>query len=115
MLIFELFCLYRLKLDCFICNWIYKKEKSNQIMNNLDFSVNLKEKIYDIDKSQNNFLKIVSYFPLSEDEKQIILNNSKSVEFRSIFSDHVSEEEWNKTKAQIIKRFQNELFDIDSV
>lgn len=84
-------------------------------MNPLELSVNLKEKIYDIKASQNNILKIVSYFPLSEDETQIILNNSQSVEFRSIFSDHVSEEEWNKTKSQIIKRFQNELFDIDSV
>ena len=83
-------------------------------MNHLDLSVNLKEKIYDIGKSQNNFLKIVSYFPLSEEERQTILNNSPLVEFRSIFSDHMSEEEWNKTKTQIIKRFQNELFDIDS-
>ena len=83
-------------------------------MNHLDLSVNLKEKIYDIGKSQNNFLKIVSYFPLSEEERQTILNNSPSVIFRSIFSDHMSEEEWNKTKTQIIKRFQNELFDIDS-
>jgi hypothetical protein len=101
-------------IDRFICNWIYKKEKFNQIMSHLDLSVNLKEKIYDIKESQNNFLKIVSYFPLSEDEKQTILKNSESVEFRSIFSDHVSEEEWNKIKHQIIKRFQNELFDIDS-
>ena len=84
-------------------------------MSHLDLSVNLKEKIYDIKESQNNFLKIVSYFPLSEDEKQTILNNLQFVEFCSIFSDHVSEEEWNKTKAQIIQRFRNELFDIDSV
>lgn len=83
-------------------------------MENLDLSANLKEKIYSISNSQNNFLKIVSYFPLSENEKQSILNNSQSVEFHSIFSDHVSEEEWNKSKDQIIKRFQNELFDIDS-
>ncbi len=83
------------------------------MVNNLDLSVNLREKIYDIKESQNNFLKIVSYFPLSEDEKQSILKNLKSVEFRSIFSDHISEEEWNKTKHPIIKRFQNELFDID--
>ena len=83
-------------------------------MNHLNLSVNLREKIYDIKESQNNFLKIVSYFPLSNDEKQTILNNSKFVEFRSIFSDNISEEEWSKTKHQIIKRFQNELFDIDS-
>ena len=84
-------------------------------MHNLDLPTNLQEKIYHIISSQNNFLKIVSYFPLSEDEKQAItLNNSQSFEFRSIFSDHVSEAEWNKSKDQIIKRFQNELFDIDS-
>ncbi|MCV0412313.1 MAG: hypothetical protein K5782_04835 [Nitrosarchaeum sp.] len=80
----------------------------------MDLSENLREKIYDIKESQNNFLKIVSYFPLSEDEKQSILKKTRHVDFRSIFSDHVSEEEWNKTKHQIIKRFQNELFDIDS-
>jgi len=84
------------------------------MVNHLDLSVNLREKIYDIKESQNTFLKIVSYFPLSDDEKQSILKNSKSVEFYSIFSDHISEEEWSKTKHQIIKRFQNELFDIDS-
>ena len=81
------------------------------MMNHLDLSVNLKEKIYDIKESQNNFLRIVSYFPLSEDEKQSILKKIQHVDFCSIFSDHVSEEEWNKTKHQIIKRFQNELFD----
>ena len=34
--------------------------------------------------------------------------------FNSIFSDTVTDEEWNKTKKQIKKRFQNELFDIDN-
>ena len=83
-------------------------------MNDLNLPVNLKEKIYQISKSQNSFSKVVSYFPLSEDEKQMITNNSQLIEFHSIFSDPVSEYEWNKTKAQIIKRFQDELFDIDS-
>lgn len=42
------------------------------------------------------------------------MNNSKSFNgFHSIFSDHISEQEWNKSKTQIIKRFQDELFDID--
>ena len=40
-------------------------------------------------------------------------NSPHSHEFHSIFSDHVSEQEWNKSKAQIIKRFRDELFDID--
>lgn len=82
-------------------------------MDNLNLPTPIKEKIFQID-SQNNLLKIVSYFPLSEYEKQIFLDNYKFVEFHSIFSDHVSEEEWNKTKHQIIRRFQDELFDIDS-
>ena len=34
--------------------------------------------------------------------------------FNSIFSDTVTDEEWNKTKEQIKKRFHRELFDIDN-
>jgi ribosomal protein L11 methylase PrmA len=85
---------------------------------NLNLPVNLKDKIYQIKtNSKNDFLKIVSYFPLSDDEKQLIVNlidDSKSFDgFASIFSDYISEEEWAKSKMQIIKRFQDELFDID--
>ena len=87
-------------------------------MNNLNLPVNLRDKIYQIKvNSQNDFSRIVSYFPLSAYEKQLIItlmNNPKPFDgFYSIFSDHVSEQEWNKSKAQIIKRFQDELFDID--
>ena len=86
-------------------------------MKNLNLPSNLKDKIYQIKvNSQNDFSKIVSYFPLSVDEKQLIITlmNTKSFDgFYSIFSDHISEQEWNKSKAQIIKRFQDELFDID--
>ena len=87
-------------------------------MKHLNLPANLKDKIYQITvNSQNVISKIVSYFPLSDDEKQVIvalINNSKTFdEFYSIFSDHISEQEWNKSKAQIIKRFQDELFDID--
>ena len=87
-------------------------------MKNLNLPANLKDKIYQINvNSQNDFSKIVSYFPLSADEKQLIvtlMNNSKSFDgFSSIFSDHISEQEWDKSKVQIIKRFQDELFDID--
>ena len=77
-------------------------------MKDLNLPANLKDKIYQIN---------VSYFPLSADEKQLIItlmNDSKSFDgFHSIFSDHISEQEWNKSKAQIIKRFQDELFDIN--
>ena len=87
-------------------------------MKNLNLPSNLKDKIYQIKvNSQNDFSKIISFFPLSTDEKQLIvtlMNNSKSFDaFHSIFSDHISEQEWIKSKAQIIKRFQDELFDID--
>ncbi|MSV33756.1 MAG: hypothetical protein EXS76_03440 [Nitrosarchaeum sp.] len=87
-------------------------------MKNLNLPANLKDKIYQIKvNSQNDFPKIISYFPLSTDEKQLIvtlMNSSKSFDaFHSIFSDHISEQEWNKSKAHIIKRFQDELFDID--
>ena len=87
-------------------------------MKNLNLPANLKDKIYQIKvNSQNDFSKIISYFPLSVDEQQLIvtlMDNSKSFNgFDSIFSDHISEQEWNESKAQIIKRFQDELFDID--
>ena len=87
-------------------------------MRDLNLPTNLKDKIYQINvNSQNDFSKIVSYFPLSADEKQLIvtlMNDSKSFNgFHSIFSDHISEQEWNKSKARIIKRFQDELFDIN--
>jgi len=86
-------------------------------MKHLNLPSNLKDKIYQTKvNSQNDFSKIVSYFPLSADEKQLIvtLMNTKSFDgFYSIFSDHISEQEWNKSKVQIIKRFQDELFDID--
>lgn len=43
-----------------------------------------------------------------------LMSNSKFFNgFHSISSDHISEQEWNKSKAQIIKHFQDELFDID--
>ena len=87
-------------------------------MKDLNLPANLKDKIYQINVNpQNDFSKIISYFPLSADEKQLIvtlMNDSKSFNgFHSIFSDHISEQEWNKSKAQIIKHFQDELFDIN--
>ena len=79
----------------------------------MNLSANLKEKIYQIKQdSQNNF-KVVSYFPLSEEEKQTVTKDFSTVDFHSIFSDHITESEWNKSKSQIIKRFQDELFNID--
>jgi len=53
---------------------------------------------------------------LSELERKTIvslLNLITFSGFHSIFTDTVTDDEWNKTKNQIKKRFQNELFDID--
>jgi len=76
---------------------------------------NLEDKIFEIKYSDDNVSKITSYFPLNESEKQEIVSimNVDFSEFYSIFTDTVSEEEWNKTKEQIKKRFNDELFRID--
>ena len=75
------------------------------------------DKIYEIKKDTNGISKLISYFPLSDDEKNkilIILGDKFSRgTFYSIFSDVVSDEDWIKTKHQIKKRFQDELFEID--
>jgi len=35
--------------------------------------------------------------------------------FHSIFTDVISDDEWNKTSEQIKKKFKDELFDIDKI
>ena len=86
-------------------------------MENSDIPFELTDKIFQIKFNPDQSIeKITSYFPLSEQERLMI--NSISGQdtfsnFNSIFSDTVSDEEWNNTKEQIKKRFQNELFDID--
>ena len=82
-----------------------------------DIPLELTDKIFQIKLNPDQTIeKITSYFPLSEQE--CLLINSISGQntfsnFNSIFSDTVADSEWNKTKEQIKKRFQNELFDID--
>ncbi len=80
-------------------------------------SSDLKDKIFEIKFDSNNVAsKIISYFVLSEQEKQTIsslLKNEFFDEFYSIFSDTITNEEWNKTKDQIRKKFDDELLDID--
>jgi hypothetical protein len=84
----------------------------------LDFPDKIKDKLFEIKfNSDESILKIISYFPLSDLECKSILslsNQSTLPDFHSIFTDSISDDEWNKTKDQIKKRFQNELFDIDS-
>ena len=64
-------------------------------------SSDLEEKIYDLKIDGNGILsKITSYFPLNATEKQEILKaidkpKKASVDFKSIFSDKISEQEWS--------------------
>ena len=84
-------------------------------MSKLNLSAKLEEKIFEIKyESDKTISKIISYFPLTEEEQDEIHSkiNNKFV-FHSIFSDTVSEEEWNNTKEQIKKKFRDELIDID--
>jgi hypothetical protein len=82
-----------------------------------DIPFNLKDKFFEITFYSNESIdKIISYFPLSEKERLIIISISKQPtfsNFHSIFTDTITDDQWNKTKDQIKKRFQNELFDID--
>ena len=82
---------------------------------NLPFE--LEEKIFEIKtNSDNSILKIISYFPLTELEKEIMISIIKDpnfINFNSIFTDIISNKEWNRTKLQIKKRFQDEIFHID--
>ena len=86
-------------------------------MTSYDFPFELEEKIFEIKTDSNNsILKIVSYFPLDELEKNnliLIINQPDFVNFNSIFTDIISNNEWNRTKSQIKKRFQDEIFHID--
>ena len=82
-----------------------------------DIPLELTDKIFQIKFNPDQSIeKITSYFPLSEQERLMINSISDQdafSNFNSIFSDTVTDEEWNKTKKQIKKRFQNVLFDID--
>ena len=86
-------------------------------MKTLDIPYKIEDKIFEIKYNSDEFVfKIISYFPLSELECHTLisqLNQPVFPEFRSIFTDNITDDQWNKTKVQIKKRFQNELFDID--
>jgi len=83
-----------------------------------DIPLELTDKIFQIKFNPDQTIeKITSYFPLSEQECLLISSISGQntfSNFNSIFSDTVTDEEWNKNKKQIKKRFQSELFDIDN-
>ena len=77
----------------------------------------LEDKIYEIRYLSYNVSKIVSYFPLTMSEKDEIISilDLPFDGFFSIFSDSITDKQWNKTKDQIKKKFQNDLFDIDNL
>ena len=88
-------------------------------MRTLDLHSHLADKIFEIRlESDETVSNIVSYFPFTESEKQeilSILNRDSFSGFHSIFTDTVTEKEWNKTKEQIKKKFKDELFDLDAI
>ncbi len=88
-------------------------------MAKLNLPSHLADKIFEIRlESDETVSKIVSYFPFPDSEKQeilSILNRESFSGFHSIFTDTVTEEEWNKTKKQIKKKFKDELFDVDKM
>jgi hypothetical protein len=84
----------------------------------LFISPELEEKIYDLKIDGDNGLsQITTYFPLNSEEKQEILNvmdqTKSQIDFKSIFSDEISQQEWLDSKEQIKKKFQDELMKID--
>ncbi len=83
-----------------------------------DIPSEIEDKLFEIKlNSDKSIFKIISYFPLSELERKTVVslvNQDNFSEFHSIFTDIISNDEWNKTKDQIKKRFQSELFDIDN-
>ena len=83
-----------------------------------DIPLELTDKIFQIKfNTDQSVEKIISYFPLSTQERlkiNSISDQSNFSNFNSIFSDNISEDEWNVAKDSIKKRFQNELFDIDN-
>ena len=84
----------------------------------IDIPSEVEDKIFEIKfNSDKSISKIISYFPLSSPERQTLtslMDQPNFSEFHSIFTDNVTDDEWNKTKVQIKKRFQTELFDIDA-
>ena len=88
-------------------------------MKKLLISSELEEKIYDLKINGNGIpSKIITYFPLNYSEKQEIFKLLEKtagipVEFKSIFSDEISNQEWNNSKEEIKKKFQDELIGID--
>jgi len=88
-------------------------------MKKLSITAELEEKIYDLKIDGDDGLsQITTYFPLNSEEKQEILKEmdqtkKSPLEFKSIFTDEISQQEWLNSKEQIKKRFRDELMKID--
>lgn len=84
-------------------------------MKKSNIEIKLKDKIFEIIYDSGTVSKIKSYFPLSikEQEELMSIFHLSSDGFSSIFTDSISDEEWEKSKEQIKKKFHDELFDID--
>jgi hypothetical protein len=83
-------------------------------MNDFGLPEHFFDRIFEIKNENNSSIKLVSYFPFTSNEKEEIQKlTGLSIFFHSIFSDSVSNEEWELSKSQIKKRFQDELFEID--
>ena len=88
-------------------------------MKKLSITSELEEKIYDLKIDGDDGLsQITTYFPLNSEEKQEILKEmdqtkKSPLEFKSIFTDEISQQEWLNSKEQIKKRFRDELMKID--
>ena len=97
--------------------FLNKTETNHTILAPPELLPHLQDKIFEISTSSDDTAssKITSYFSLSESEKQEIISilGSNSIEFHSIFSNVITDEQWDKTKDQIKKKFNDELFDID--
>jgi len=87
-------------------------------MDKINFPNYLEDKIFEIRYNSNLISNIFSYFPFSESEKKkvrSVLNMAAFDGFHSIFTDVISDDEWNKTREQIKKKFTDELIDIDKI
>jgi len=78
----------------------------------------ISDKIFEIKTTNDDSIsKIISYFPLLDAEKDelraLFGYRFESGTFHSIFSDTITDDEWLRTKTQIKKRFNSELFGID--
>ena len=73
----------------------------------------LEDRIFEISYSRGVVSRVTSYFPISKSELQeILVATGSKPEMRSIFTDSISDEEWEGNRTRIKKRFGNEMIGI---